>query len=187
MRDVSEILKETEHRMQVSLQTLSRDLVHLRAGRANPGLVDHIRIEAYGTEMPLNQLANISTPDASTLLISPFDKQLAGAIERAINKSDLGLMPHSDGSLIRINVPPLTEERRNDLLKAVNKLSEESRVALRNVRRDVNEHIKKLQKSKELSEDEMHHHLEQVDKVLERNLADLDQMLYAKQREITEF
>lgn len=187
MADVTPLLKDAAGRMEHTLEALARELLHLRAGRANVGLVEHIRVEAYGAQMPLNQVATISTPDAQTILISPYDKSQAHAVEKAINLSDLGLMPSSDGSLIRLKVPALTEDRRKELLKVVNKFGEESRVALRNVRRDANEHIKKLQKNKELSEDEMHHYLEQVDKALEKHLAEVDQHIAAKQKEITEF
>jgi len=173
--------------MSQSLDAVKRDLSHLRAGRASTGLVEHIKVEAYGSEMPLNQLATITTPDATTILISPYDKSMVNAIDKAINLSDLGLMPQSDGSLVRLNVPPLTEERRQELLKVVRKYGEDGRVALRNIRRDTNDQVKKLEKSKELSEDEMHHYLEQVDKILEKKLADLDQHLEAKEREIVDF
>jgi ribosome recycling factor len=173
--------------MSQSLDAVKRELSHLRAGRASTGLVEHIKVEAYGSEMPLNQLATITTPDATTILISPYDKSMVNAIDKAINLSDLGLMPQSDGSLVRLNVPPLTEERRQELLKVVRKYGEDGRVALRNIRRDTNDQVKKLEKSKELSEDEMHHYLEQVDKILEKKLADLDQHLEAKEREIVDF
>ena len=187
MSNVKEILADAEHRMIQSLDAVKRELSHLRAGRASSGLVEHIKAEAYGSEMPLNQLATITTPDAATILISPYDKSIVSVIEKAINLSDLGLMPQSDGSLIRLNVPPLTEERRQELIKVVKKFGEDGRVALRNIRRDTNDQVKKLEKSKELSEDEMHHYLEQVDKILEKKLADLESQLEAKEREITEF
>jgi ribosome recycling factor len=187
MDDIEAILEDAEHRMELSLTALQRELGHLRAGRATPALVDHIKVEAYGAEMPLNQLATITTPDATTILISPYDKSITGAIEKAINLSDLGLMPQSDGSLIRLNVPPLTEERRGELLRLVKKHGEDGRVALRNVRRDANEQIKRLQKGKQISEDEMHHQLEQVDKVLEKKLQVLEEQLTAKQQEVSEF
>lgn len=187
LSDVKEILTDADHRMSQSLDAVKRDLSHLRAGRASTGLVEHIKVEAYGSEMPLNQLATITTPDATTILISPYDKSMVNAIDKAINLSDLGLMPQSDGSLVRLNVPPLTEERRQELLKVVRKYGEDGRVALRNIRRDTNDQVKKLEKSKELSEDEMHHYLEQVDKILEKKLADLDQHLEAKEREIVDF
>ena len=187
MADFKPLIAETESRMRHSVEALSRDLVHLRAGRAGPGLVEHIRVEAYGAQMPLSQLATISTPDAQTILISPYDKSQTHAVEKALNMSNLGLTANTDGSLIRLKVPPLTEERRKELLKVVNKYGEDARVALRNIRRDVNEHIKRMEKSKELSEDEMHHYLEQVDKLLDKLLGDVDQHLAAKQKEITEF
>ena len=186
MGEVKEILEDAEHRMGQSLEALSRELMHVRAGRANSGLVNHVKVEAYGSQMPLNQLATISTPDAQTILISPYDKSQVAVIEKAINVSDIGLMPNSDGSLIRINVPPLTEERRQELVKVVHKQAEESRVALRNIRRDANEHIKKLEKSKELSEDQMHDHLAEVDKLLEDHLANLEDHVQQKEKEITE-
>ena len=187
MSTAKEILEDLENRMGHTLEALHRELTHLRAGRAHSGLVDHIRVPAYGTEMPLNQVATISTPDARTILISPYDKSLTGALEKAINQSDIGLQANSDGSLIRLIVPELTEDRRRDLLRVVNKHGEDARVALRNVRRDANEHIKRLQKSKEISEDEMHRFLEQEDKLLEKELAELDRALYAKQKEISDF
>jgi len=187
MSEVKAILEDAEHRMGQGLDALSRELAHLRAGRANTSLVDHIKVEAYGAEMPVNQLANVSTPDAATILISPFDKSVTSAIEKAINMSDLGLMPQSDGSLIRISVPALTEERRQDLLKVVKKVGEDSRVSLRNVRRDANDQIKKMQKDKSISEDEMHHHLGEVDKVLEKKLELLEKQLEIKEKEISDF
>ena len=187
MAEIAGLLDDAQHRMEQGIEALKRELAHLRAGRASIGLVEHIKVPAYGTDMPLNQVANLSTPDASTILISPYDKSLTGAVEKAINMSDLGLMPQSDGSLIRISIPPLTEERRQDLLKVVSKFAEEGRVSMRNVRRDVNDSIKKLQKAKEISEDEMHHNLEKVDKILEEKLAELDKLATAKQKEITDF
>jgi len=187
MERVEELLEDASHRMTQSVEALSRELMHLRAGRANAGLVDHIRVEAYGELMPLNQLATVSAPDAATILISPFDKSQVGAVEKAINTSDLGLMPSSDGSLIRINVPPLTDDRRKELVKAVHKHGEECRVALRNIRRDTNDHLKKMEKAKEMSEDQLHDHLAEVDKVLEDKLAELEKLISSKERDITDF
>lgn len=187
MEKAKELLTDTEHRMSQSVVALSRELMHLRAGRANAGLVDHIRVEAYGEVMPLNQVATVSAPDASTILISPFDKSLVGAVEKAINTSDLGLMPNSDGSLIRISVPPLTDERRKELVKAVHKHGEDGRVALRNIRRDANDHLRKLEKAKEMSEDQFHDYLAQVDKVLEGKLEELEHLISSKEKDITDF
>jgi ribosome recycling factor len=185
MQDAKAILDDASHRMEVSLQALHRELMPLRAGKAHTGLVDQIKVHAYDSEMPLNQVATISTPDAQTILISPYDKGVVGAIEKAIQKSEIGLNPQSDGSLIRLVVPPPTEQRRKELVKAVHHIGEETKVALRNVRRDANEHLKRMQKDKLLSEDELRHHLEQVDKLLEKELAELDKTLQAKEREIT--
>jgi ribosome recycling factor len=187
MSEPKEVLADVEHRMGQSLEALQRELQHLRAGRANSGLVEHIKVDAYGAQTPLQQISNITTPDAQTVLISPYDKSLTSSIEKAINMSDLGLMPHSDGSLIRINVPALTEDRRKELQKVVSKYGEDSRVALRNIRRDANETLKKLNKQKELSDDEMHYYFEQVDKLLDQKLAKLDEHLTSKQKEIAEF
>ncbi|MCH7471490.1 ribosome recycling factor [bacterium] len=182
-----EILAEAKRRMAKGVEAVKREMSHLRAGRASPTLVEHIRVQAYGTDTPLNQLATISTPDATTILVSPYDKSLAPAVERAISLSELGLTPQSDGSLIRLTVPALTEERRGELAKVVNKQGEEGRVSLRNVRRDANDQIKKQQKAKDISEDAMHHYLEQVDDILEQALKELDAVIKAKHTEITEF
>lgn len=187
MQDAKEILKDASHRMDVTLEALHRELVPLRAGKAHTGLVDQIKVHAYDSDMPLNQLATISTPDAQTIMISAYDKGVLSAIEKAIQKSELGLNPQSDGSVIRLNVPPPTEQRRKELVKAVHHIGEESKVALRNVRRDANEHLKKMQKDKLLSEDELHHHLAEVDKLLEKQQAELDKTIAGKEKEITEF
>jgi ribosome recycling factor len=187
MEKAQELIQDAEYRMSQSVEALSRELMHLRAGRANAGLVDHIRVEAYGEQMPLNQIATVSAPDATMIMISPFDKSLVSAVEKAINTSDLGLMPQSDGSLIRINIPPLTDDRRKELVKAVHKHGEESRVALRNIRRDANDHLKKLEKAKEMSEDQFHDFLANVDKLLETKLEELEQLISSKEKDITDF
>jgi ribosome recycling factor len=187
MQDAKAILTDASHRMDVTLEALHRELLPLRAGKAHTGLVDQIKVHAYDSDMPLNQLATITTPDAFTIMISAYDKSMLGAIEKAIQKSELGLNPQSDGSLIRLNVPPPTEQRRKELVKAVHHIGEESKVALRNVRRDANDHLKKMQKDKLLSEDELHHYLAEVDKLLEKHLAELDRSLSSKEKEITDF
>jgi ribosome recycling factor len=186
MQDAKQILTDAAHRMDVTLDALHRELLPLRAGKAHTGLVDVIKVHAYDSDMPLNQLATITTPDAQTILISAYDKGVLGAIEKAIQKSELGLNPQNDGSLIRLNVPPPTEQRRKELVKAVHHIGEESKIALRNVRRDANDHLKKMQKDKLLSEDELHYHLEQVDKLLEKHLGELDKTIASKDKEISE-
>jgi ribosome recycling factor len=187
MSSVKEINTEADHRMEQSLHAIERELGHLRAGRASTSLVDYIKVEAYGTEMPLNQLATITTPDASTITITPFDRSQVGVIDKALRLSELNLTPQNDGSLIRITLPPVTEDRRKDLIKLVHKHGEEGKVAIRNVRRDANDHIKKLQKDKLISEDEMRHALEAVDKLVDKRMAELETLLKAKEKEILDF
>jgi len=179
------IKKNAEERMDKTLQALKRDLTTLRAGRASPALLEKVQAEYYGAMMPVNQLGSIHTPDPRTLVIQPWDKSALAAIERAILKSDLGLTPVNDGEVIRINIPPLTEERRMELVKSTRKLGEEAKVAIRNIRRDANDEIKKKEKS-EISEDESRRHQEDIQKLTDRFIAEIDKMLAAKEKEITE-
>jgi len=179
------IKKNAEERMDKTLQALRRDLATLRAGRASPALLEKVQAEYYGAMMPVNQLGSIHTPDPRTLVIQPWDKSALAAIERAILKSDLGLTPVNDGEVIRINIPPLTEERRLELVKSTRKLGEEAKVAIRNIRRDANDEIKKKEKS-EISEDESRRHQEDIQKLTDRFIAEIDKMLAAKEKEITE-
>ncbi|MUG45591.1 ribosome recycling factor [Paenibacillus woosongensis] len=179
------IKKNAEERMDKAIQALKRDLATLRAGRANPSLLDRIQVDYYGTPTPVNQLANISTPDSRTLMIQPWDKSSLAEIERAIQKSDLGLTPANDGSMIRLSIPPLTEERRVDLAKMTKKFGEEAKVAIRNIRRDANDDIKKLEKT-EISEDESRRHQEDIQKSTDKFIAEVDKVLAAKEKEIME-
>ena len=179
------IKKNAEERMDKTLQALRRDLATLRAGRASPALLEKVQAEYYGAMMPVNQLGSITTPDPRTLVIQPWDKSALAAIERAILKSDLGLTPVNDGEVIRINIPPLTEERRLELVKSTRKLGEEAKVAIRNIRRDANDEIKKKEKS-EISEDESRRYQEDIQKLTDRFIAEVDKMLAAKEKEITE-
>jgi len=179
------IKKNAEERMDKTLQALRRDLATLRAGRASPALLEKVQAEYYGAMMPVNQLGSIHTPDPRTLVIQPWDKSALAAVERAILKSDLGLTPVNDGEVIRINIPPLTEERRMELVKQTRKLGEEAKVAIRNIRRDANDEIKKKEKS-EISEDESRRHQEDIQKLTDRFIAEIDKMLAAKEKEITE-
>jgi ribosome recycling factor len=179
------IKKNAEERMDKAIAALRRDLATLRAGRATPAMLDRILVDYYGAPTPVNQLATINTPDARTLVIQPWDKSVLGDIEKAIMKSDLGLTPANDGSIIRLSVPPLTEERRNDLVKQTKKFGEEAKVAIRNVRRDANDDIKKLEKG-ELSEDESRRHQEDIQKLTDRFIAEVDRIIAAKEKEIME-
>ena len=180
-----QVKKNAEERMDKAIGSLKRDLASLRAGKANPSLLDRIQADYYGALTPLNQLANINTPDSRTLLIQPWDKSSLAAIEKAILKSDLGLTPSNDGSAIRIGIPMLTEERRADLVKTSKKFGEDAKVAIRNIRRDANDEIKKLEKT-EISEDESRRHQDDIQKSTDKFIAEVDKVLVAKEKEIME-
>ncbi|MGF9642000.1 ribosome recycling factor [Paenibacillus sp. MABNS29] len=179
------VKKSAEERMQKAIQALQRDLASLRAGRATPALLDRVQVEYYGAMTPVNQLANINTPDSRTLMIQPWDKSSLADIERAIQKSDLGLTPSNDGNTIRLSIPALTEERRTDLVKLTKKNGEEAKIAIRNIRRDANDDIKKLEKS-DISEDESRKHQEDIQKTTDMFIAEVDKVLAAKEKEIME-
>jgi len=180
-----QIKKHAEERMEKAISALKRDLLTLRAGRANPSLLDRVQVEYYGAMTPVNQLANVNTPDSRTLLIQPWDKTSLGAIEKAILKSDLGLNPSNDGDSIRIAIPPLTEERRAELVKMTKKFGEEAKVAIRNIRRDANDDVKKLEKS-DISEDESRRHQDDIQKTTDKFIAEVDKVLAVKEKEIME-
>jgi ribosome recycling factor len=180
------IKKSAEERMDKAISALKKELASLRAGRATPALLDKVQVEYYGSMTPLNQLANINTPDAKTLMIQPWDKSSLGAIEKAIQKSELGLTPTNDGNIIRITIPALTEARRQELVKLVKKNGEEAKVAVRNVRRDANDDLKKIEKNGEISEDESRRHQEDIQKTTDRFIAEVDKVLAAKEKEILE-
>jgi ribosome recycling factor len=180
------IKKNAEERMEKAIAALKKELLSLRAGRATPALLDRIQVEYYGAMTPVNQLANINTPDSRTLMIQPWDKSSMSAIEKAILKSDLGLNPSNDGSSIRIVIPALTEERRSELVKMTRKSGEEAKVAIRNIRRDANDDIKKLEKGAGLSEDESRGHQEDIQKFTDKYIAEVDKTLQVKEKEIME-
>jgi len=180
-----QVKKNAEERMEKAIGALKRDLTTLRAGRANPALLDRIQVEYYGAMTPVNQLANISTPDSRTLIIQPWDKTSIGAIEKSILKSDLGLTPSNDGGAIRISIPPLTEERRSELVKTTKKFGEEAKVAIRNIRRDANDDVKKMEKT-DISEDESRRHQDDIQKTTDKYIAEVEKVLAAKEKEIME-
>lgn len=179
------IKKNAEERMDKAIGALKRDLSTLRAGRANPALLDRLQVEYYGAMTPISQLANINTPDSRTLLIQPWDKTSVSAIEKAILKSDLGMTPSNDGSTIRLGIPMLTEERRSELVKLTKKFGEEAKVAIRNIRRDANDDIKKLEKS-DISEDESRRHQDDIQKTTDKFIAEVEKVLAAKEKDIME-
>lgn len=180
-----EIIKSAEDRMNKAIDALKRDLSSLRAGRANPAILDRVQVEYYGALTPLSQVGSINTPDPRTLVIQPWDKSILGDIEKALMKSDLGLTPNNDGNIIRISIPALTEQRRTELVKMTKKYGEEGKVAVRNIRRDANEDIKKLEKS-EISEDESRVHQEVIQKLTDRFVNEVDKVLANKEKEIME-
>jgi len=180
------ILDDTLERMDKALVSLERDFSKLRTGRASTSLVDDIRVDYYGSPTPLNQIASVAVPDSRTITIQAWDRNAFGDIEKAIMKSDLGLTPVNDGKLIRISIPALTEERRKELVKVAKKYSEETKVAIRNIRRDANEAAKKKKNAKELTEDEMRHGQDEVQKLTDEYVAKVDDLLAEKEKEIME-
>lgn len=181
-----EVLKSTEEKMNKAIEALRRELSTLRAGRANPAILDKIQVEYYGTPTPINQLASITVPEARLLLIQPYDKTALANIDRAIQKSELGLSPANDGSVIRIVIPALTEERRRDLVKLVKKYAEEAKVGIRNIRRDANDELKKGQKDGEMTEDELRRANEEVQKLTDKEILKVDNVSAEKEKEIME-
>ncbi|MBO8155205.1 MAG: ribosome recycling factor [Bacillaceae bacterium] len=180
------IIKETSQKMDKAIQAYTRQLATVRAGRANPQILDSVQVEYYGALTPLNQLATVSAPEARLLVITPFDKSAIDEIEKAIQKADLGLTPSNDGNVVRINIPPLTEERRKELVKVVRKYAEEARVHIRNIRRDANDQIKKLEKDGELTEDESRGYQDDVQKETDKHIDQINKLTSEKEEEIME-
>jgi len=177
---------KAKERMQKSLEALSRDLALFRTGRATPALLDKIKVDCYGSSMPIRQVANITVPDKRMLLIQPWDRSIIKDIEKAILKSDLGLNPSIEGNLIKIPIPPLTEERRVELMKMVKKRGEEGKVALRNIRREAIEQIKKMEKNGECTEDESERASNKIQKIVDEFMEKIEKLIEAKQKEIFE-
>ena len=182
-----QVLSQAERDMRKSLETVGRELGGVRTGRASTALLDHIRVEYYGTPTPLSQVATLATPETRLITVQPWDPTLVPAIEKAILKSGLGITPVSDGKVIRLAIPLLTEERRKELAKVVRKLAEDGRVAVRNVRRDANDRLKVLEKDKTISEDEHRKALDQIQTLTTRIIKELDDLLAKKEKEILEF
>lgn len=181
-----EVSKATRDHMGKALDHLHHELAGIRTGKANPALLDSIKVEYYGQSVPIKQVANVAVPDSRLITIQPWERSLIGAIEKAIQASDLGLNPQNDGTLIRLPIPPLTEERRKDLVKVVKRLGEDTKVAVRNVRREANERIKKMEKDHEISEDEMHKRQDGVQKMTDEFVSKVDESIAAKEKEIME-
>lgn len=181
---LEDIRKNTEQRMQKSVEALKTDLAKIRTGRAHTGLLDHVMVEYYGSMVAVNQVANVNLGDARTLHVQPYEKNMVAKVEKAIRDSDLGLNPATNGDLIRVPMPMLTEERRRDLTKIVRSEGENAKVVLRNVRRDSNDALKKLTKDKEISEDEERRMQDEVQKLTDKYVAEVDKLLQAKEAEL---
>ena len=178
------IYSDAEERMEKVIIAFQRELATLRAGRATPALLDRIEVDYYGTLTPLNQLAGVSAPESRLLIIQPWDKQSIGDVEKAILKSDLGLTPTSDGNVIRLNIPQLTEERRKELVKEVRKKAEECKVSIRNIRRDANEEIKQLEKSSDITEDERRLAQDNIQEITDKKIVEIDEVTATKEKEM---
>lgn len=181
---LEDVKKTTEQKMQKSLEALKNDLAKVRTGRAHVGLLDHVMVEYYGSMVSVSQVANINLGDARTINVQPYEKNMIGKVERAIRDSDLGLNPATNGDLIRVPMPMLTEERRRDLTKIVRTEGENAKVAIRNVRRDANDTLKKMIKDKEISEDDEHRAQEDIQKATDKAVAEVDRMLQVKEVEL---
>jgi ribosome recycling factor len=181
---IADVRKSAEQKMQKTLEALKTDLSKVRTGRAHTGLLDHITVDYYGTPTPINQVANITLVDPRTIGVSPWEKRLAGAIEKAIRDSDLGLNPATVGEIVRVPMPALTEERRKDLIKVVRHEAENARVAVRNIRRDANSHLKDLLKDKQISEDDERRAQDDIQKLTDRYIAEVDKQLHAKEADL---
>ncbi|MEE8347389.1 MAG: ribosome recycling factor [Dehalococcoidia bacterium] len=181
---IDDALLDATDRMEKTLETLQRDLATIRTGRASPALVEHIQVDYYGTPTPLNQLATITTPEARLIVIQPWDRGSIGAVEKAILKSDLGLNPNNDGTVIRLALPQLTEERRRDIAKQVRKRVEDARVAVRNVRRDCHDQIRRLEHDHQISQDEQHRAETELQKLTDDHVKRIDKVGHEKEEEV---
>jgi len=181
-----EVLSAAEQRMARAVEAMQRDFQGIRTGRASTSLVERIHVDYYGTETPLNQLAGISVPESHQIVIQPWDRGVLGAIEKAITRSDIGLTPNVDGTVVRLNIPPLTEERRKELVRVVHKRMEEARVEIRNLRRDATDAIKKEDRDGDLGADEAHRQLEAVQRTTDRFVGEVDRLGQVKEQEVLE-
>lgn len=182
--NINDIRKQATEKMAKSIETLKHDLAKVRTGRAHTGLIDHLRVDYYGSEMPINQVANVSLADARTISIQPFEKKMVHAVEKAIRDSDLGVNPATSGDVIRVPMPPLTEERRRELTKIVKHEGENAKVAVRNIRRDAIQHLKDMLKKSEIGEDEEKRAQDEVQKMTDKSIADIDRLIAEKEKDL---
>lgn len=183
---IKDILHDTENKMKKTVESVKREFTEVRTGRASPSLVEGVLVDYYGTKTPIKQLATISTPDARLIAIHPWDASIIGAVEKAILQANLGLTPNNDGKIIRISIPHLTDERREELGKIVKRVAENGRVSLRTARRDANENLKQLEKNKAIAEDDRFKSQDEVQKLIDKYIAQIDEILEAKEKEIIE-
>ncbi|MDE2764869.1 MAG: ribosome recycling factor [Chloroflexota bacterium] len=183
---IDDTIADAERRMKRSVEHFSQELATVRTGRANPAILDGISVDYYGTPTPLNQLATLATPDARLLTVQPWDRSLIGAVEREIQKSDLGLTPSNDGQVIRLPIPPMTQERRQELVKRVKRAQEDTHVAIRNVRRDALERLRQAERDKDISQDELHRAQDRLQKTTDAQIVAADQVTARKQAEVME-
>lgn len=183
---LQEVYKDAEERMKKSVEHVHHELMRIRTGRASPELLDIVKVEYYGSTVPLNQVATITAPEPRLLVIQPWEKRMIAEIEKAILQSDLGLNPANDGNVVRLPIPELSEERRQDLLKLVKKFCEDGRIAIRNIRRDLNDHVKKMEKNHEISEDESHAALDEIQELTDQYIEQINQHYERKEKEILE-
>jgi ribosome recycling factor len=184
--DAKEWKKDAQNRMHKSVETIQQEFAKIRTGRATSALLDGVKVSYYGANVPLSQASTITIPEPRLIAIQPWDKNMIGEIEKAILKSDLGLTPSNDGTFIRIPIPQLSEERRHDLAKLVKKFAEEGRIAIRNVRRDANDHLKRMQKNHDISEDELSVELDEIQEITDKYISEIDELLKKKEHEIME-
>lgn len=183
---LNEIYKSIEEKMGKAIESVEHEFTGLRTGRASVALIDGIQIEAYGSKMPLKQMATISTPDARTLMVQPFDKNMMATVEKAILAANLGMTPNNDGKVIRLNIPPLTEDRRKDLVKMARKMAEDGRISVRNIRRNANDEIKKTEKEHDIAEDEREKALKHVQEITDKHIKEIDAALARKEKDVME-
>ncbi|OYY62750.1 MAG: ribosome recycling factor [Burkholderiales bacterium 28-67-8] len=181
---IADIKKNAEQKMARSVESFKNEIHKIRTGRAHPGILDQVQVDYYGSDVPITQVANVTLLDARTISVQPWEKGMGAKIEKAIRESDLGLNPSTQGDLIRVPMPALTEERRKDLTKVVRNAGEDARIAVRNLRRDANEHAKRLLKDKEISEDDERRSLDEVQKLTDRTIAEIDRLVTAKEAEV---
>lgn len=186
MQQLNDLYKASEEKMQKAIDAVEHEFSGLRTGRASVALIDNVQVEAYGSRMPLKQVATISTPDARTLMIQPFDKGMMAALEKSILAANLGMTPNNDGKVIRLNIPPLTEDRRKDLVKMAKKMAEDGRISIRNTRRMANDDIKKIEKESQLAEDERDKAIKHVQEITDRYVKEIDARLAKKEKDVME-